>query len=1039
MNYHISYRMCLVFLFCCIGIMAHAQKYILGGTVLDEKDEPIIGVSVYLKDKAGVGVVTDIDGHFRLTANRGDKIQFSFMGYLKQEKLVLKSNENMVVKMEPDVNALDEVVVEAYGSKTRKITTTGAVTSVDVATLQTPATSLSNMLGGRVAGIISTMQSGEPGQNISEFWVRGIGTFGASSSALVLIDGLEGDLNDVDPADVESFSVLKDASATAVYGVKGANGVVLVTTKRGSEGKLNFKVRANATLSWLKRMPEFCGAYDYAKLVNEAKVVRGESPLYTDSELEIIQYGLDPDLYPDVNWKDEILNDASWQQTYYVSASGGGSIARYFVSLNYSNETAAYKQASDSKYAKGVAYNKFGLRANIDLNMTKTTRLYLGVRANKTINNLPGDSGTDYLWPAVSNLNPMAIPVMYSNGAIPSAPTTDSGNATLNMSPYARLNYTGLTTKEYFSGVYTLSLEQDLSMITKNLKLTVQGAYTNTNWFNETRRVMPELWNYDDRLENGELTGSKVSDKQTVTYSNNQDQYRKYYLQSTLNWGREFGVGHNASALLHYEMSDTKKVSDATDGMNAIPRRYLGLSSRISYNYNETYLFDFNFGWTGSEKFMPGHQFGFFPSISGGWVPSQYKWVKDKFPWINYFKIRASYGIVGNDDISNERFPYLTTITYTNNSSAAWGYKGPTIVENKIGADNLRWEKAKKFDVGIEGKFFKKFDFTVDFFHDYRDGIFRQRTRIPDFVGLVSMPWGNVGKMVSWGSDGTISFTQKINKDVEFTLRGNFTYSVNEIDNFEEADTKYEYSSKNGRPNNYQLGYIALGLFRDQEEINNSPKQTFGGYLPGDIKYKDVNGDGLVNSDDQVPLNFADYPRFMYGFGGEFRWKNLTVGILFKGIGNTYYNRVTTGWSSNMGWIPFYEGKVGNILKIAANPANRWIPVEYNDPSIPASMRENPDAMFPRLSYGKSINNSQTSSFWMGNRKYLRLEEISLSYNWNDKILNRLGIGSIDLSVIANNLCTWDDVKLFDPDQAARNGREYPIPGRIHFQATIKF
>ena len=413
--------------------------------------------------------------------------------------------------------------------------------------------------------------------------------------------------------------------------------------------------------------------------------------------------------------------------------------------------------------------------------------------------------------------------------------------------------------------------------------------------------------------------------------------------------------------------------------------------------------------------------------------------MKNNLPWVNYFKIRASYGLVGNDRISSKRFPYLTSINVSNSGATAWRYLHGKIVESVIGADNLKWEKAKKMDLGIEGNLWGKIDFTIDFFRDIRDGIFQERKQVPDFVGLVSMPYGNVGSMESWGSDGNISFTQRINKDMDFTIRGNFTYSTNKVKYFEEADNKYEYYSASGRPYNYQKGYIALGLFNDQEEIDNSPKQTFGDYMPGDIKYKDVNGDGMINSDDRVPLSYSNYPRLSYGFGGEFRWKKLRVGVLFNGIGNTTYYRAYTDGKDNVGYIPFYEEKYGNILTIAANPANRWIPADYYDPTIPAALRENPNALFPRLSYGKNNNNSQTSTFWQGNRRYLRLQELSLYYTLDLPFVRKCGINNIDLAVIANNLYTWDTVDLFDPDQAASNGRKYPIPGRVSFQATITF
>lgn len=1033
MKIHTIAKLCLLSIFCLVSIGIYAQERTVSGKVLDELGEPIPGASVYIQNQAGKGTTTDVDGLFTIKTQLGDKLQFSFVGYVKQTLLVTEETVSAVIKLVPDTQSLSEVVVEAYGNKTRKITMTGAVTSVDVATLQTPATNLANMLGGRVAGIISTMGSGEPGKNISEFWVRGIGTFGASSSALVLIDGLEGSLNDVDPADVESFSVLKDASSTAMYGVRGANGVVLVTTKRGKDEKLRFTARANVKLSWLKRLPEYCQAYDYAKLVNEAMVVRGDKPKYTGKELEIMQNGLDPDLYPDVNWQDEILNDASWQQTYFVSAQGGGSIARYYLSLNYSNESSAYKQDKASKYFKNVAYNTMGIRSNIDINLTKSTVLYYGMNINKTFNTLPGSVDTNQLWYTVNMLTPLSMPVKYSNGMLPSK----SGLAL--MSPYVRLNHTGMQKKEFTTGTYTLSLKQDLSMITSGLDLDVQGAFTNQEWFEETRYIQPEMWYYDSRDSNGYLSGTRQAFRETTSYRNWQDQYRKYFLQANIRWRRQVRDAHNFFAMVHYEMSDQKRVVDATNTMSAIPVRYQGISSKVSYNYKEIYLIDANFGYTGSENFQPGRQFGFFPSISGGWVPSNYDWMKNNVSWLNYFKIRASYGLVGNDRISNRRFPYLTTINENTTAHTAWGYIKGGIWENVIGADNLKWEKAKKFDIGVEGTLFKNFEFVVDYFRDTRDGIFQERKQVPEFVGLVNMPYGNVGSMVSWGADGNFTYTHKFNKDMNLTVRGNFTYSTNKVNYFEEADTKYAYYSTSNRPLDYRKGYVSLGLFRDQEEIDNSPLQTFGEYLPGDIKYKDINGDGVIDSDDQVPLSFADYPRFMYGFGGEFRWKNLTLGVLFKGIGNTDYYRVWTGGPHNAGIVPFHDGETGNILTIAADPRNRWIPADYNDPSIPAELRENPNAMFPRLRYGFSANNGQTSNFWRGNRRYLRLEELSLYYNLAPMVLKRMGINSIDLGLVANNLYTWDNVKLFDPEQAGANGRVYPIPATVTLQATVHF
>jgi TonB-linked SusC/RagA family outer membrane protein len=463
------------------------------------------------------------------------------------------------------------------------------------------------------------------------------------------------------------------------------------------------------------------------------------------------------------------------------------------------------------------------------------------------------------------------------------------------------------------------------------------------------------------------------------------------------------------------------------------------LSSRVTYAYNDTYLLDINFGYTGSENFQPGRQFGFFPSAALGWVPTQYQWVKDNLSWIDFFKIRGSYGLVGSDRISNRRFPYLTILN--ENSSTIWSSGFAGITESSIGADNLMWEKAKKADLGIDGRLFNsKLEFTVDFFRDTRDGIFQERQSIPGYVGLLAPPYGNVGKMVSYGSDGNISFHHSFNKDLGFTLRGNFTYSRNRIDNWEQAPQKYPYQAYNGYTNGAHRGYIALGLFSNEQDVASSPVQSFGGkVLPGDIKYKDVNGDGVINTDDAVALSDPTYPRMMYGFGGEVKYKDFTLGVLFKGTGHTPFYYV--GQDGNgMGYVPFHGGETGNVLTVAADPANRWIPADYAAANgINPALAENPNARFPRLDYGYNANNSQLSTFWKSDSKYLRLQEITLNYHFKKNFLSKLGIASMDLQFTGSNLYVWDNVKLWDPEQAAKNGHAYPIPSRYTLQLYINF
>lgn len=1032
----------LLFSLCCwLGALAQGgASFTISGQVFDDMDAPVPGANVYIKNSPGVGTITDADGKFTIEASKNDVLVVSFLGYKTYEYLVERSSSNVKIQLEQDTQVLEETVVVGMG-KQRKVSVVGAITNVDIAEIQTPATNINNMLGGRIPGVISLQRSGEPGKNISEFWIRGIGTFGANSSALVLIDGLEGDLSEIDPSDIESFSVLKDASATAVYGVRGANGVVLVTTKRGTADKLQITGRVNLTVSHMVNMPEYLDAYEYAKLANEALAVRGNSPLYSDMELDLIKYQLDPDLYPNVNWQNEVLNRNSLQQTYYVNAKGGGSIARYYLSLGMSNESSAYKQDDNSKYAQKVGYRTYNYRMNLDIDLTKTTSLYVGVDGFISDKSEPGNADTDALWATQRNLTPLTIPKQYSTGELPAY---GADNA---YSPYVMLNYTGMSNIRHFRGMSTLELKQDLNMITKGLSARAQIAYTNETDLREKRYVRPEMYYATTRRYTGELGLYKSVNSEPVKYTHEDSQYYKLHFETMINYDRLFGDDHHLTGLLYYYMSDEQTMNKDIDdkdeslrSMYAIPIRYQGLSGRVTYGFRDTYFMDLNFGYTGSANFAKGDRFGFFPAVAVGWVPTGYDWVREKMPWLNFLKIRGSFGTVGNDRLTDRRFPYLTLLK--TGAGGGWGSTDGYITEETIGADNLRWEVAKKTDIGIEGRLFDEaFTFTVDWFMDKRDGIYQERQQIPDYVGLQQMPFGNVGKMKSYGADGNFAYTHNINKDMSFTIRGNFTYSANKVENWEQAIQKYDYQNYSGFVNNAFRGYIALGLFRDEADIAASPRQTFGDYMPGDIKYKDVNGDGVINEDDKVPLSYPNYPRLMYGFGGEFRYKNLTVGVLFKGTGNTDYYYVDDNgyWDKGKngeGYIPFYGGKTGNVLTIVADQKNRWTPASYSgDPST-----ENPDAMFPRLSYGKNENNSQFSTFWHANSRYLRLQEISVNYNLPaGKVLKYLGVSSLDLQFVASDLCIWSPVKLWDAEQADHNGGAYPIPQRFAFQMYVNF
>lgn len=1018
------------------------EELAIAGTVVDDKGQPVSKVSVYIKDKPTGATTTDEKGKFTTKAFYGDRIVFTSVGYEPIEHLVVKAEADLKIQLLDKSLDVEEVVVVGLGAQQRKISSVGAITTVDVKQLQSPAPSMANLLGGRAAGVISMQSSGEPGANIADFWIRGIGTFGANSSALVLIDGLEGDLNTIDPADVESFSILKDASATAVYGVRGANGVVLITTKKGTVDRIQITGRVNSTMSLLNRLPQYLRAYDYAKLANEAAFSRGGAPIYNQTELGIIQDNLDPDMYPDVSWQDEILNKSFWKQGYYASGRGGSEVARYFLSLGGNSETAAYKVDKSSPYSSNVGFSTYNYRINLDINLTKTTKVYLGSDGYLSQLKQPGISNTDYIWGSQSSLTPVAVPTRYSNGLFPAA-----GGGELS-SPYVLINRTGRASEEWYKGKTTLALDQDLSNILDGLKIRAQGAYDIHSNFQERRWVMPSLYQASGRNYDGTLIMKEMVQDRAAIYDKYLRQYRKYHFESTINYSQKFGEDHRTSALIYYYLSDAKDTKDATNNLTAIPERYQGVSSRFTYGYRDIYLLDANFGYTGSENFQPGRQYGFFPSIAVGWVPTGYKFMQEKAPWLDYFKIRASYGTVGNDRIVNDvRFPYLTKADQ--GFGTVWGLPGiEMITETRIGADNLAWERAIKSNLGIEGKLFNnKIDFVVDFFKDQRNGIFQQRVQVPEYVGVITNPWANVGRMKSMGADGNISYNTQLSKDIGFTIRGNFTYSKNMVQNWEQAYMEYPYLEYNGFPYGSIRGYQALGLFKDEDDVKYSPTQTFGTVLPGDIKYKDVNGDGVINSLDKVPLSHNDYPLLMFGFGGEFRYKNLSLGVLFKGTGSTpfYYVGMPKTYKgvteiNGKGYMPFYNGTEGNVITLANDPKNRWIPREYAlQEGMDLSLAENPDARFPRLQYGKNSNNTQLSTFWKDDARYIRLQEITLSYRINPTFLKRVGISSMDLQFVGNNLYIWDNVKIFDPEQAAWNGRKYPIPSTYSVQAYINF
>lgn len=1030
-------RSILVLFWVFVSAAIFAQGGIdVAGIVLDEQGQELIGVSVQVKGKQGVGVVTDFDGRFKLSGiPAGSTLVYSYIGYVTREIKYTATKLKEKIALKEAVNEFDEVVVVGRDTQ-RKVSVVGAITNVDPAGIQAPAVSVSNMLGGRVPGIIAVTRSGEPGNNFSEFWIRGISTFGASSSALVLVDGIEGNINDLDPADIESFSILKDASATAVYGTRGANGVVVVTTKRGKAGKLHVNFKTNATYSYSPRMPEYTDAYQYATLANEARSVRGDDPVYSATELELFKTGLDPDLYPNVNWRDVILKDHVINNQHHLSISGGGQSARYYMSLGILNSEALFKQdKSASKHDVNVNYHKYNFRTNIDADLTKTTMLSLNLEAVIKTQNAPGTgSSNKYLWESQANLPPTVVPVRYSNGQLPAY-----GTNLEDKSPYVRLNYMGYTTNETYSTKINVGLSQDLGMITEGLSVRGLFSFSMNGAHIVDRHMNPEQYYADPkdgRYLDGSLKTVRTVNKEDMTATQGSASNRELYFEAAANYKRLFNQDHRVTGLAHFYRQELTNVDWGNGVLVSIPKRYQALSFRGTYSYKDTYFVEGNLGYTGSENFNKERRYGWFPSISGGWVPTQYDWYRNLLPFNNFLKFRASWGRVGNDRLKEGnvdiRFPYLTTL---GSVYCTWGN---AIAENRTGSMNLKWEVSTKTNFGIDARFFDdKIDMTVDFFHTKTTDIFQKRANIPDESGLSNvLPYANIGSMKSWGMDGTLAYTHTFNKDMSLTVRGNFTHAENEVIYWEQSGVNYPYQSYSGVPYGVQRGLIALGLFKDEDDIKSSPKQTFmDNYRPGDIKYKDVNGDGKIDTDDVVPLNYSNVPFIQYGFALDWNYKAFRVSILFEGVSKVQY------FQGGLGFYPFYKESRGNLLTMVANPANRWIPREYAEANgIDLALAENPNAKFPRLTYGDNANNNRQSTFWLADGKYLRLKNVDVSYRFtNNWLKSRVGVESATLSLIGENLHVWDKVKLFDPSQASGNGAEYPLQRMYTLQLNLTF
>ena len=1027
-RYILGFTLCLCLLLLSAASARGQDKITVTGNVSDENDIPIAGANISVKNTVN-GTFTDYDGNYSIVIDGpGGVLVFSFLGYETVE-VAIGDRRNIDVKLLPDANVLDEVVAIGYGTQ-KKASVIGAISSIDVENLKMPSSQLSSNLAGQLAGVISMSRSGEPGKNsAADFYIRGVSSFQGTVTPLVLVDGIERDLDLVDTDDIESFSILKDASASAVYGVRGANGVIIITTKKGNVGRPEIKVRAEAGMTSPTVMPKFVNSEQWALMYNEATGTQR----YSVSDIEMYRNGTDPDLYPNVDWINTLYRNMAANQRVNVSVTGGGEVARYYISGSFYNESSIFRNAGNIyDYDSSINYNKFNFRANVDVNLTRTTVLNVNL-ANIYEKSFAPGSSTGNIWSYAFSTSPNAFPSQYTDGTV-SAPSQATG-----YNPWNLLVHSGYSEQFWNSAQSLIGLTQDFEMITKGLTASIKFSWDAWNTQLQSRTKEPQQYHATGRDEFGDLIfGSPIySGSETLTLSQSGASSITTYLEGSINYNRVFANDHRVGALFLYNHKITRRTFSNNAGLlnvdatTSLPYKNQGIAARVTYAFRDKYLFEFNMGYNGSENFAPGHRFGFFPAVSVGYRISEEKFWSPLKNVFNDFKFKASYGKVGNDQLgSNDRWLYLSTIITSGNSfvmGESGGNGGTGIAMGRPENLNFSWEEETKLNAGIEFTLFNQLRFQGDYFRSHRTGILMTRGGLPGIAGFqnsAKLPYVNIGETQNQGVDMSLEWDRRFG-EWYVTARGNFTYNRNKLLNNDEPDWAYKYQNRIGKPYGVggaqPWGYLALGLFESQDEIDNSPTQTFGEYRVGDIKYADINGDGRVDSQDQIYLGYTDLPEITYGFGATVQWKGIDLNVFFQGI--SHVNFFLSGSSIRS---PFSSSNMERSA-IQYDVWEKGWRVDRTD-------SENAAAVYPRLSYGTetgATNNQQTSSWWMRNGAFLRLKNIELGYTLPKKWMTRTGfMKSMRFYVSANNLCTFSEFKLWDPEMGGGDGGSYP-PNRI--------
>lgn len=1000
------------------------QQKKITGKVIDELGEPLPGVAIQVKGTPR-GVTTDIDGTFAIDVRDADILIFSYLGMQDQE-VAVANKKQLFVTLKEKTDMLEEVTVVAF-AKQKKESVISSITSVKPSELKVPSSNLTTSLAGRISGLIAYQRSGEPGQDNAEFFIRGVTTFGYKKDPLILLDNNEissADLSKIQPDDIASFNIMKDAAATALYGSRGANGVILVTTKEGTEGKARFNIRFEESMSTPTQMIKLADPVTYMRLHNEAITTRDPLgvTLYSQQKIDNTIAGKNPYVYPANDWYNTLFKDIAQSQRLNFNLSGGGKVARYYLAGTYNTDNGNLKVDKKNNFNNNVKLNRYMLRSNVNIDVTKTTEVKVRLQGIFDDYSGPLTGGSD-MYKMVMNSNPVLFPPCFA---------PDAGNQHTShilfgnydkaqyTNPYAEMvkGYKEYSTSQMFAQV---ELEQDLSFFTKGLSF--RGLF-NTNrysYFDVQRYYNPFYYQVGvyDKLKD-EYTLEVLNEQSGTEYLDYKEGEKKVtssiYFEGALNWNRVFREKHSTGAMLVFTMREAL-AANAGDLQKSLPTRNLNLAGRYTYAYDDRYFLEFNFGYNGSERFSKKERFGFFPSGGIGWFISNEKFYKDEWKKVvNKLKLKATYGLVGNDAIGNEqdRFFYLSNVNMNNSNKGfsfgtlgnSGGYYQSGVSISRYANEDITWEIARKANYGIELGLFDKVEIQADYFTENRWNILMDRASIPETMGLQSTLKANVGEAKSSGFDMSIDYNHSINKDFWVTGRANFTYATSEFSVYEEPDySKTPWRSKVGRSLSQTFGYVAERLFIDEEDIRNSPTQ-FGEYMPGDIKYKDINDDGKITEMDEVPIGYPTSPEIVYGFGLSSGYKDFDFSFFFQGLARESF------WIDIAKTSPFINNQ-GALLEAYAN--DHW-----------SEDNRNIDALWPRLSNTIIENNNKTSTWFMQNGGFLRLKSVELGYRIPRSLLKKIHVSDLRFYLSGTNLLTFSKFKLWDPEMGGE-GLGYPV------------